>query len=88
MVEDAALKIRLGKFFNRREGTRWSENELKALKLIMPLDLEDVALMERYYLASIPADGMDCRRRDLVTLLNNWSGELDRSNIYFASQKL
>jgi hypothetical protein len=86
MVENTALKIRLGKFFKRRESTRWNEKELKALKSVVPLEPEDVALMEKYYLARIP-DDKDIRRKDLVTLLNNWNGEIDRANVHFASQK-
>lgn len=85
--ENSALMIRLGKFFNRRETTRWSEKERKALKSLMPIDPEDVALLERYYGVRIPPDEKDFRRTSLETLLNNWNGELDRANIYFASQK-
>jgi len=87
MVENAALKVRLGKFFNRRESTRWDEKELKALKSIVPIDPADVDLLEKYYSAIIPPDAMDCRRKNLVTLLNNWNGELDRANVHYASQK-
>lgn len=84
--ENTPLMIRLGKFFNRRETTRLSEKELKALKSLMPLDAEDVDLMERYYLARIPSDHIPARRTDLLTVLNNWNGELDRATVYFTSK--
>lgn len=39
---------------------------------------EDLAAIERYYREEIPKD-KDYRRRDLLTLLNNWNGEVDRA---------
>jgi hypothetical protein len=68
----------LGKLFRRKEETRWSEKEEKALKAISPIAEYDMALVESYYTAKHPADA-DYRRRDLLTLLNNWHGEVDRA---------
>ncbi|MBK1835380.1 hypothetical protein [Roseibacillus ishigakijimensis] len=39
---------------------------------------DDLATLEGYYLAKHES-GRDYRRRDLQTLLNNWTGELDRA---------
>ena len=69
---------RMGKLFNRRESTRWSKPELKALKEIEPIPEEDFRAVEKYYTLTIPKDS-DFRRHDLVTLLNNWNGEVDRA---------
>jgi hypothetical protein len=83
-MENTPLMIRLGKFFNRRPTTRWSSSERKALKKLIPIDAEDLALLERYYLEEI-AQGDDYRRRDLETLLNNWTKEIDRATSHFAT---
>lgn len=70
----------IGKMFGRREGTLWSVAEAVALKSVNPSP-EEIALMGTYYLAHIAKD-QDFRRRDLLTLLNNWNGELDRARIF------
>jgi hypothetical protein len=77
----AEEKLRLGKLFGRRQSTIWSAKELKAWKEISPIDEEDFQSVERYYGASIPAD-KNYRRRDLQTLLNNFSGEVDRARTW------
>ncbi len=83
-ADNSPLMIRLGKFFNRRATTRWSAAERKALKKLTPIDPEDIELLERYYLEEIP-QGDDYRRRDLETLLNNWTKEIDRATSHFAT---
>jgi len=70
--------IRLGILFKRRETTRWSKPELKALREIEPIPEEDFQAVEKYYTLTIPKES-DFRRHDLVTLLNNWNGEVDRA---------
>jgi hypothetical protein len=76
--------IRLGKLFCRRTATDWEEKEVKVLKKLMPIQIEDLDLLERYYAAE-RAKGKDGHhRRDLSTLLNNFSGELDRARIWSA----
>ncbi len=78
---DASLfKIRLGNLFRRREATAWSEKEETAYRRIL-LAEDDLSLVERYYSARFPAE-KDYRRRDLLTLLNNWTGEVDRSRAW------
>lgn len=69
----------------RRESTKWSDKEAKALRALCPIPADDMRLMSEYYSANItPKD--DIRRRDLPTLLNNWAGELDRARGWKAQQ--
>ena len=72
-------QTRVNTFFNRRNTTLWSDHERKAWKKnaeITPND--EFEILEKYYLATNVGD-IDYRRRDLVTLLNNWQGEIDRA---------
>lgn len=85
--QNSPLMIRIGKLFNRRETTRWSEKERRALKALMPLDPEEVALVERFHGVHMHPEERDNRRTSVETLLNNWPTELDRANLYFASKK-
>ncbi len=78
----AALGGRVGAIMRRRPGSRWSERERSAVAALFPLDANDLLLMERYYAADVPA-AEDIRRRDLLTLLNHWPGELDRARAFW-----
>lgn len=71
-------QIRLGRIFSRRSTTRWSNKEIKAWKAITPVSESDLSMLERYYSANLP-ETSDYRRHDLSTLLNNFTGELDRA---------
>ena len=75
---------RIGKMLGRRDGTLWTVAEAVALKTVNP-QAEEIELMEVYYLAPIDRE-KDYRRRDLLTLLNNWTGELDRARIFKSNQ--
>jgi len=75
---EIGFKTRLGKLFNRRVTTPWSEKELKAFAALSDLQEADIELIEVYYQAKIEQKN-DFRRRDLLTLLNNWNGEVDRA---------
>lgn len=66
----------------RRPGSRWSERERSAVAALFPLDENDLLLIERYYAAEI-APAEDIRRRDLLTLLNHWPGEVDRARAFW-----
>lgn len=74
-------QIRLNALFRRRDSTRWDKKELAALKAIEPIDEADFAVVLKWYSAKLPPD-QDFRRRDLITLLNNWNGEVDRARKY------
>jgi hypothetical protein len=72
---------RIGSWFGRKPGTLWTLAEGIALLESIKPSHEDVGVLERYYLAEIPKRN-DYRRRDLMTLLNNWSSELDRAHLW------
>ena len=71
-----ALKVRIGGWFKRRPTTPWSSKEIKALKDVIKLGTppEDIDLLERRYMS-----GDQYLRREIITLLNNWNGEIDRA---------
>lgn len=89
MLEVNALK-------NRGDATRWSAKEFAAFTAagIDDMDAENFAeqigLMSAYYRASADElrehwrakPGDDFRRRDVLTLLNNWPGEVDRARAW------
>ena len=77
VLRNSPTMIRINGWFRRRPETLWTVSEAVLLKAISPRP-EEVEGMERYYLAPI-AQNRDYRRRDLITLLNNWQGELDRA---------
>lgn len=70
--------IRIGKLLGRKDGTRWSPKEIKAAKAVLPVDEEDMQLLERFYFADIPKPE-DFRRTTLMVLLNNFAGEIDKA---------
>jgi len=77
-------QIEIGSWFNRRPTTHWSEKELKAWKSISkPIDPEDWIALRWFYTQS------ECPylRKDLLTLLNNWTGEIDRAKNYNPDSK-
>lgn len=71
-----SFRIRIGSWFRRRPTTQWTDRELKALKSVHKLETptEDLDLLERWYTSGDPY-----LRRDPITLLNNWNGEIDRA---------
>jgi len=75
-AEVVKLRGLVSKWFHRRETTQWGDKELKSLAKIETSD-EDTALLDAYYSAEIPSG--DYRRKDVLTLLNNWQGEVDRA---------
>jgi uncharacterized protein YdaU (DUF1376 family) len=82
----------LADLFNRRHTTAWSKKEIDAYRAIGKdaVTCEDVALIAGYY-AVERAKGEDPKtgghhRRDLITLLNNYHGELDRARQWEAAK--
>lgn len=75
-----ARMIRIGGFFNRQPDTLWTVEEAITLSRLN-LSESEIATVEEFYLAILPEDG-DYRRRDLITLLNNWNGEHDRAVLW------
>lgn len=76
--------IEIGKCFGRSAETRWSVYEAVALKQANPTP-EEVELLLWFYNIEIP-DDEDYRRKNLETMLNNLTGELDRARIYKAQK--
>jgi hypothetical protein len=71
-------KLEVGSWFGRRATTPWSEKELKAWKTLHPESItEGIDILAGPY----SAKEKFCRR-DLLTLLNNWQGEIDRWRSY------
>ena len=73
-----AAKAAICELFNRRSSTGWSAKEMAALQTICKMNLagpDELALMRWYYKES----GCTYLRKDVLTLLNNWTGELDRA---------
>ena len=82
---EQAYTARIGKWFNRRESTKWSDKELKALKSVIKLNTpeEDLVVLETWYMSNDKY-----KRKDIVTLLNNWNGEIDRAKEKVGSNPL
>ena len=70
-----SLRSRINKWFRRRAGTEWQSAELKALKLVVKLNTpeSDLQLLDARYETK-----NKYRRKDIMTLLNNWNTEIDR----------
>ena len=79
--EDPQL-LRAKAIFRMRPGTPLDRSQARAWRTAQPAaegtTEPEWQLLEAYYSAVIPSRD-DIRRRDLATLLNNWSGELTRA---------
>lgn len=82
---NSRLMIRVGRFFGRPEEKLWSVAEALALQSLSP-PLDELQMMEAYYCDDQIEKDDDIRRRDLITLLNNWPGELDRARAFVIEQ--
>lgn len=79
--EPTEIQVRVGKLLGRRTSTKWNDKELAALDAIGEPVEEDLLLLEDFYNALI-APEEDHRRTALLTLLNNWNGEVDKARIW------
>ena len=72
-------QIEVAGLVGRRATTEWDDKELKAWSRIRrPIAIDDWKALRWYYRES----GCTYLRRDLLTLLNNWNGEIDRAKNY------
>lgn len=68
----------VNQWFSRRDTTAWSKQEQKAWKAIPAAARADgLSALVAPYTAS-QGEAFRFRRRDLLTLLNHWQGEIDR----------
>jgi len=74
----SASYLRIGAIFHRKDETKWSRKEIVAFHLLIPFDEEELAMVERYYKANRDKPNNICRR-DVLTFLNNYRGEVDRA---------
>jgi len=75
--ENTKQMVAVGGLFNRREDTLWNQYEADALEAC-GMTRDEFLSVRRYYTAKIPP-GDDIRRRNVETLLNNWTSEVDRA---------
>lgn len=73
-----SLKSRISKLYKRKEKTDWSEKEVKKLKEVAG---RQEALREFDEIEALYESGYQYFRRDIITLLNNWAGEVDRARL-------
>jgi hypothetical protein len=77
---------RIAALYRRRETTKWTAKEIKAFRYLLPIDPDDLQVVEQYYRAESRKRDNYCRR-DLLTFLNNFPGEVDRARLWLEKQK-
>ena len=75
----------LGKFYHRRKTTAWSEKETAELRKVAA---RPDAWTELRTIAKAYCGGYEYRRHDIITLLRNWSTELDRAAAFNARKEI
>jgi len=74
---------RIAAILRRRVTTPWTDKEVRAYKKIGIIPEEDLKALEAYYAENWPpAMGVNQLRHDLLTLLNNFPGEVGRAHTY------
>jgi hypothetical protein len=85
--QEGERMIVVGTLVRRRPNTAWSPAEVEAFRgaCLDRLSSEDfesqLQPLRQFYGASIPRE-KDFRRRELLTLLNHWPGELDKATAW------
>lgn len=71
---------RLATMFERSHSRSWDEREIVAFRALCPFDQEELRKVERFYLGNWnrPDNPARCRR-ELLNLLTNWTGEVDKA---------
>lgn len=70
------LKNNINNLYRRKETTKWANKETNKLKEISK---RQDAMQEFNQIKELYESGYKYRRKDIITLLNNWTGELDRA---------
>lgn len=86
MTPETELPQRIAMLFGRRLTTAWSEKEVKRYRQLVKdkvlTDVDQIDLIERYYVFQRRKGEKGIHRRDLYTFLNNFGGELDRARAW------
>ncbi len=81
MVPTTPQSKRVAKIFHRKLETPWTKKEVESYKLLGDIPEDDLAAVEAYYGSNWPPTrNVNILRHDLLTFLNNFSGEVDRAN--------
>lgn len=80
-----SLKKGISKMYNRKESTVWSDKEKRKLREVAsrPDAQEEFDAIESLY----ESGNYEYFRRDIITLLNNWPGEVDRARLKGIGEK-
>lgn len=73
----AAFQTRANRLLGRKATTKWATNEIKAAANWLDTTEEEWKLLEGFY-ANRGKEGYYCRT-NMITLLNNWSSEIDKA---------
>lgn len=88
---DSEFALRLHALYNRRPETLWTIEEVNLFLQIKPMYCaEDMTALEQYYAAERKkGEGQNGGRwrRDLPTLLRNWTGEIDRAREFVQAKQ-
>lgn len=79
---------RLSAIFHRRLTTAWTPSEVRAYKRLGEIETEDLEALEAYYGDNWPPQrDVNHLRHDLLTLLNNFPGEVTRAQNWLQTSK-
>lgn len=80
MIPTTDQSKRVATIFHRNLNTPWTEKEVRAYKKIGKISEEDLLAVEGYYAKHWPPKrDHNILRHDLITFLNNLTGEVDRA---------
>ena len=79
---------RVAGIMHRRIDTSWDKKEVDAYVAIGVIPEDDMAILEKYYASNWPPKtSVNHLRQNLLTLLNNFQGEIDRAKHFFTAAK-
>lgn len=73
----AVFQTRANRLLGRRDSTKWATNEIRAAANWLDTTEEEWKLLEGFY-SNRGKEGYYCRT-NMITLLNNWSSEIDKA---------
>jgi hypothetical protein len=79
---------RVARIMHRRLDTPWDKKEVDAYVAIGVIPEDDMEILEKYYASNWPPKtSVNHLRQNLITLLNNFQGEIDRAKHFFTAAK-